>query len=103
MRGGANGARVRLEPQNEWAANTPDELSTVIAALEQVQADFNDNARRGKQVSMADLIVLAGATAIERAAKDAGYSVTVPFTPGRADAIQDQTDVAYFCNIRAEC
>jgi catalase-peroxidase len=96
MRGGANGARVRLEPQNGWDANTPDELSTVIAALEQVQADFNDNARRGKQVSMADLIVLAGATAIEQAAKDAGYSVTVPFTPGRADATQDQTDVASF-------
>ena len=96
MRGGANGARVRLEPQNGWAANTPDELSTVIAALEQVRADFNDNARRGKQVSMADLIVLAGATAIEQAAKDAGYSVTVPFTPGRADATQDQTDVASF-------
>lgn len=86
MRGGANGARVHLEPQNGWAANTPDELSTVIAALEQVQADFNDNARRGKQVSMADLIVLAGATAIEQAAKEAGHSVTVPFTPGRADA-----------------
>ena len=96
MRGGANGARVRLEPQNGWAANTPDELSTVIAALEQVQADFNDNARRGKQVSLADLIVLAGATAIEQAAKEAGYSVTVPFSPGRADATQDQTDVASF-------
>ncbi|MGN6302209.1 MAG: peroxidase family protein, partial [Angustibacter sp.] len=96
-RGGANGARIRLEPQRSWAVNQPDELATVLAALEQVQSDFNDaQGGSGKKVSLADLIVLAGAAGIEKAAADAGLSVTVPFTPGRTDATQEQTDVESF-------
>ncbi|MEO1043854.1 MAG: catalase/peroxidase HPI [Pseudomonadota bacterium] len=92
-RGGANGGRLRLAPQNGWDVNNPDELGTVLGALERVQAGFNAD---GKTVSMADLIVLAGAVGIEDAAKAAGHSVTVPFTPGRGDASQEQTDVDSF-------
>ena len=96
MRGGANGARVRLAPQKDWAVNNPAQLAQVIAALEGVQQSFNQANAGGAQVSLADLIVLGGAAAIEKAAKDAGFSVTVPFTPGRTDAAQEQTDVDSF-------
>jgi len=96
MRGGANGARVRLAPQKEWAANDPQELAKVLKTLEGIQKDFNDGQSGGKKVSLADLIVLGGAAAIEKAAKDAGHDVEVPFTPGRTDATQAQTDVASF-------
>jgi catalase-peroxidase len=96
MRGGANGARIRLEPQRSWAANNPEELAGVLLKLEQVQADFNKSARGGKQISLADIIVLGGAVAIEEAAKQAGYDIDVPFNPGRGDATQDQTDVESF-------
>lgn len=96
MRGGANGARVRLAPQKDWAVNNPKELSKVLKRLEKVQKDFNSSQSDGTKVSMADLIVLGGAAAIEKAAKDAGHSVSVPFTPGRTDATDAQTDVASF-------
>ena len=96
MRGGANGARVRLAPQNGWAVNTPDELSGVLARLEGIQQDFNGKQSGNQRVSLADLIVLAGSAAVEKAAKDAGRPVAVPFTPGRTDATQDQTDVNSF-------
>jgi catalase-peroxidase len=95
-RGGANGARIRLEPQKGWAANEPAELATVLAALEQVQQEFNDAQSGGKRVSLADVIVLAGSAAVEKAARDAGHDVTVPFASGRTDASQDQTDVESF-------
>jgi len=95
-RGGANGARIRLAPQKYWAVNNPAQLVKVLDALEAIQKAFNASATGGKQVSMADLIVLAGAAAIEKAAKDGGVAVNVPFTPGRADASQDETDVASF-------
>lgn len=93
LRGGANGARVRLAPQKDWTVNNPQELAKVISALEGIQTDFN---KSGSKVSLADLIVLAGSAAIEKAAKDAGYNVKVPFTPGRMDATQEQTDVNSF-------
>jgi catalase-peroxidase len=94
-RGGANGARIRLAPQKDWAANDPAELARVLAVLERVQRDFN--ARSGdKKVSLADVIVLGGAAAIEKAAREAGYSIEVPFVPGRTDATQEQTDVESF-------
>ncbi len=97
MRGGANGARVRLAPQKDWEANNPKELAKVLAALEGIQKDFNAAQKKGgKKVSMADLIVLGGAAAIEQAAKNAGSNITVPFKPGRMDASQAQTDVASF-------
>ncbi|MFL6288658.1 MAG: catalase/peroxidase HPI [Actinomycetes bacterium] len=96
MRGGANGARIRLEPQRSWEANDPAELGKVLQALEQIQADFNGSASGGKKVSLADLIVLGGCAAVERAAKDAGYNVAVPFTPGRTDASPEQTDTDSF-------
>jgi len=96
MRGGANGARLRLAPQKDWAVNEPEELDEVIEALEDVQQDFNRAQRDGKQVSLADLIVLGGAAAIEQAAKAAGVTVAVPFTPGRTDASQEQTDLTSF-------
>ncbi|MFC4347294.1 catalase/peroxidase HPI [Kordiimonas lipolytica] len=96
MRGGANGARVRLAPQKDWAANDPAELSRVLDVLEGIQADFNKKARGGKKISMADLIVLGGAAAIEDAAAKAGHKVTVPFTPGRGDATAEMTDAASF-------
>jgi len=92
-RGGANGARVRLAPQMEWAANSPAELATALQTLEGIQTEFNAG---GKKVSLADLIVLAGCAGVEQAAKDAGQNVTVPFTPGRADATQEWTDVESF-------
>uniref|UniRef100_UPI0035B2DD6C catalase/peroxidase HPI n=1 Tax=Devosia sp. TaxID=1871048 RepID=UPI0035B2DD6C len=95
-RGGANGARVRLAPQKDWDANRPADLARVIAALETIQGEFNAAQSGGKKVSLADLIVLAGAAAIEKAAADAGTPVRVPFTPGRMDASQAQTDVASF-------
>ena len=94
-RGGANGARIRLAPQNSWAANDPDRLSRVLDTLGEIQSEFNES-RRGRKVSMADLIVLGGAAAIEDAAADAGYDVTVPFEPGRTDATQAQTDADSF-------
>ena len=96
MRGGANGARLRLAPQKDWEANAPETLAKVIAALEGIQADFNAKAGGGKAVSLADLIVLGGAAAVEKAAADGGHSLTVPFTPGRGDASADQTDTASF-------
>jgi catalase-peroxidase len=96
MRGGANGARIRLAPQKDWAVNDPAELSRVLQRLEAVQQDFNRAQTGGKKVSLADLIVLGGGTAIEQAAKQAGYDVEVPFTPGRTDASQQQTDVESF-------
>ncbi len=96
MRGGANGARIRLEPQRGWEVNDPAGLSQVLPTLEQVQRDFNGSQTGGKKVSLADLIVLGGCAAVERAAKSAGYDVTVPFAPGRTDASQEQTDVESF-------
>ena len=96
MRGGANGARIRLAPQKDWAANTPTELAEVLAQLEGVQQRFNAQQSGDKRVSLADLIVLAGAAAIEQAAQAAGHPATVPFTPGRTDATQAQTDVDSF-------
>ncbi|MGB4248485.1 MAG: catalase/peroxidase HPI [Pseudohongiellaceae bacterium] len=96
MRGGANGARVRLAPQNTWAVNQPDELESVLEVLEGIQSEFNGAQSGGKQVSLADLIVLAGNAAIEQAAERAGHDVEVPFTPGRGDATQEQTDVNSF-------
>jgi catalase-peroxidase len=95
-RGGANGARVRLAPQKDWAVNNPAQLATVITALEAIQADFNRDRTDGKRVSLADLIVLGGAAAIEQAAARAGVAVTVPFAPGRTDASEAQTDAASF-------
>jgi catalase-peroxidase len=94
-RGGANGARIRLEPQNQWESNEPERLETILSTLESIQSDFNDN-HDDVQVSLADLIVLGGAAAIEQAAADAGHDVTVPFEPGRTDATPDQTDVDSF-------
>jgi len=95
-RGGANGARIRLEPQRGWEVNGPDQLATVLRTLEGIQADFNAAHTGDKQVSLADLIVLAGGAAVEQAAKAAGVDVEVPFTPGRADASQEQTDTESF-------
>jgi catalase-peroxidase len=96
MRGGANGARVRLAPQKDWAANNPAELAKVLGKLETVRADFNRKAGGGVKISMADMIVLAGNAAVEAAARAAGHDVSVPFIPGRTDATQAQTDVASF-------
>jgi catalase-peroxidase len=96
MRGGANGARIRLAPQKGWAANDPAELAKVLDALTGIQQDFNGSASGGKKVSLADVIVLGGAAAIEQAAKNAGHDVEVPFTPGRTDASQEMTDVNSF-------
>ncbi len=95
-RGGANGARIRLAPQKDWAANRPGQLAKVLAALESVQAKFNAGARGGKRISLADLIVLGGAAGVEAAAKAAGHTVEVPFTPGRTDATAAQTDAESF-------
>jgi catalase-peroxidase len=95
-RGGANGARVRLAPQKDWEVNQPAELAKVISALEKIQTEFNGSATGGKKVSLADLIVLAGNAGVEAAAKKAGHDVSVPFSPGRSDASQDQTDVESF-------
>jgi len=95
-RGGANGARIRLAPQKDWPVNQPAQLEKVLKSLESIQKAFNSAQSDGKKVSLADLIVLAGCAGVEQAAKNAGYSVTVPFTPGRMDASQEQTDVASF-------
>jgi catalase-peroxidase len=95
-RGGANGARIRLAPQRDWEVNNPTELATVLQTLEQVQQDVNSSRSGGATISLADLIVLGGCAAVERAAKDAGHDITVPFTPGRTDASQEQTDVESF-------
>ena len=92
-RGGANGARIRLAPQRYWQVNNPAQLQKVLSTLERVQAEFNGAQTTGKKISLADLIVLAGCAAVEQAAKDGGYTITVPFTPGRMDASQEQTDV----------
>jgi len=96
MRGGANGARVRLAPQNGWDVNNPEELTRVLDTLTEIQQDFNKSLSKGKQVSLADVIVLGGAAAIEQAAKNAGHKVKVAFTPGRTDASQEMTDVESF-------
>jgi catalase-peroxidase len=96
MRGGANGARIRLAPQKSWEVNNPDELSKVLKRLEGIQEDFNRAQSGGKRVSLADLIVLGGSAAIEQSAKKAGYDIQVPFTPGRTDASREQTDVSSF-------
>jgi catalase-peroxidase len=96
MRGGANGARVRLAPQNGWDVNNPEELTRVLDTLTAIQQDFNKSLSKGKQVSLADVIVLGGAAAIEQAAKNAGHKVKVPFKPGRTDASQEMTDVESF-------
>ena len=95
-RGGANGARIRLAPQKDWAVNQPAQLSKVLSVLEKIQQDFNKSATGGKQVSLADVIVLGGCAAIEQAAKTAGHDLQVPFTPGRTDASQEMTDVESF-------
>jgi catalase-peroxidase len=92
-RGGANGARIRLAPQNSWAANSPAQLQKVLSTLERIQKEFNAAQANGKKVSLADLIVLAGCTGVEKAAQDAGHIIKVPFSPGRMDASQEQTDV----------
>jgi catalase-peroxidase len=95
-RGGANGARIRLAPEKDWAVNDPAELAKVLANLEGIQAQFQRQHTDGKTVSLADLIVLAGSVAVEDSAKKAGYAVQVPFAPGRTDATQEQTDVTSF-------
>ncbi len=95
-RGGANGARIRLAPQKDWEANQPAQLAMLLKTLESIEAEFNKAASGGKKVSLADLIVLGGCAGVEQAAKNAGINVTVPFTPGRMDASQEQTDVASF-------
>nr|WP_231956543.1 catalase/peroxidase HPI [Posidoniimonas polymericola] len=102
MRGGANGARVRLAPQKDWEANQPEQLARVLDKLEQVQQDFNDAQTGGKQVSLADLIVLGGCAAVEKAARDAGHDVEVPFTPGRTDATDEMTDAESFDLLKPE-
>src|SRR5690606_25971155 len=91
-----NGARIRLEPQKDWEANDPEELARVLDTLEDIQTGFNDAQRRGKKVSLADLVVLGGVAAVEKAARDAGHRVDVPFSPGRMDASQEMTDVESF-------
>jgi catalase-peroxidase len=95
-RGGANGARIRLAPEKDWAVNNPSELANVLKTLEQIQSDFNRAQAGGKRVSLADLIVLGGCAAVEQAAKNAGQNVKVPFAPGRTDASPEETDVESF-------
>ncbi|MDD4058600.1 MAG: catalase/peroxidase HPI [Bacteroidales bacterium] len=95
-RGGANGGRIRLAPQKDWAVNNPKELASTLAKLETIKEEFDKAQKDGKKISMADMIVLGGCAAVEKAAKDAGFDITVPFTPGRADASQEQTDVESF-------
>jgi len=96
MRGGANGARIRLAPQKDWAVNEPEKLAVVLAKLEAIQTEFNQAQTSGKHISLADLIVLAGSVGVEKATKSAGYDIEVPFTPGRGDATQEQTDIESF-------
>ncbi|MCB0731010.1 MAG: catalase-peroxidase, partial [Ignavibacteriae bacterium] len=100
-RGGANGARIRLSPQKDWKVNNPAQLAKVLGALESIQKEFNE-AQNNKKVSLADLIVLGGCAAVEKAAKDAGHDVKVPFAPGRADATEEQTDVESFAVLEPE-
>lgn len=95
-RGGANGARIRLEPQKNWEANNPKQLQKVLSVLEKIQSDFNSVQKDGKKISLADMIVLSGCAAVEKSAKDAGYEIKVPFAPGRMDSSQAQTDVESF-------
>jgi catalase-peroxidase len=95
-RGGANGARIRLEPQRNWEVNQPAQLKKVLSKLEKIKEEFDKSQTGGKKVSLADLIVLAGSAAVEKAAKDAGYNIKVPFTPGRGDTTQEMTDAASF-------
>jgi catalase-peroxidase len=95
-RGGANGARIRLAPQKDWEVNQPAQLAKVLKTLESIRSAFNNAQSSGKKVSLADLIVLAGCAGVEHAAKNAGYNITVPFTPGRMDASQEQTDINSF-------
>ena len=102
-RGGANGARIRLAPQKDWEVNQPVKLKKVLKALEKIQNEFNNAQKSGKKVSLADLIVLEGCAAIEKAARNADLDVKVPFTPGRMDAIQEQTDVRIFFIARTGC
>ena len=102
MRGGANGARIRLAPQVNWDVNNPDELAKVLGELEDIQQAFNRKARGNKRLSLADTIVLGGAAAIEKAANEAGYNITVPFVPGRTDASQEQTDIESFQVLRPQ-
>lgn len=101
-RGGANGARIRLAPQNTWEVNNPPQLSEVLGVLEEIQQSFNTSHTGGKKISLADLIVLAGAAAIEKAAQEAGFEIEVPFTPGRTDALQEQTDVESFAYLEPQ-
>lgn len=101
-RGGANGARLRLAPQKDWDVNQPAQLAKVLSTLEGIQKDFNSAQKKGKKISLADLIVLGGCAAVEAAAKAAGYEVEVPFTPGRVDALQEQTDVNSFAVLEPE-
>jgi len=98
-RGGANGARIRLEPQSGWEVNNPDQLATVLRTLEGIRQAFNSSEAGGRRISLADLIVLAGGAGVEQAARNAGFDVEVPFAPGRADALQEQTDVESFANL----
>ena len=102
MRGGANGARIRLAPQKDWAVNQPAELAKVLQTLEKLRTDFNASLSGGKRVSLADAIVLGGCAAIERAAKSAGQDVKVKFTPGRTDATQEATDTESFAVLEPE-
>jgi catalase-peroxidase len=95
-RGGANGARIRLAPQKDWEVNNPEQLPKVLKTLEGIKKEFNDAQSGNKKVSLADLIVLGGCAAVEKAAKGAGHNVTVPFTPGRMDAMEEQTDIEQF-------
>jgi catalase-peroxidase len=101
-RGGANGARIRLAPQKDWEINEPVRLTKVLKTLEGIQSRFNKTTSRGKKISLADLIVLAGCAGVERAAKNAGYRITIPFSPGRADALQEQTDVESFAALEPQ-
>src|SRR5690606_25995621 len=95
-RGGADGARIRLDPQRKWEVNDPFQLGKVLGTLERIQSEFNASAKGGKKVSLADLIVLAGTAAVEKAAKDAGHDIEATFMPGRTDASQEQTEVESF-------
>ena len=103
MRGGANGARIRLAPQKDWEVNQPEQLKKVLGTLEGIQKEFNGAQSGGKKVSLADLIVLGGCAGVEKAAKSAGHAVTVPFTPGRTDASPEQTDVVSISRTRTGC
>ncbi len=98
-RGGANGSRIRLEPQRSWECNEPAQLDKVLKVLEKIREDFNSGAKGGKKISLADLIVLAGNAAVEKAARDAGHELKIPFSPGRVDALQEQTDPTFIANL----